>query len=129
VVRFFLTPGTSDRLFTSMDNESVISLKCEQMDDRSESDEENIYHVADEFENMLGLSSHTTLDRRRRQRKVVPGLRESSFPLAIDLYEEGDLLVATHDEARSLRMLEVMTHPDVPECPILIGDSWSADYR
>jgi len=45
------------------------------------------------------------------------------------LYEEGDLLVATHDEARSLRMLEVMTHPDVPECPILIGDSWSADYR
>lgn len=33
-----------------MDNESVISLKCEQMDDRSESDEENIYHVADEFE-------------------------------------------------------------------------------
>jgi len=50
VVRFFLTPGTSDRLFTSMDNESVISLKCEQMDDRSESDEENIYHVADEFE-------------------------------------------------------------------------------
>lgn len=47
--------------------------------------------------------------------------------MAQNVYPEGHPLVASHDEARSLRMLEVMKHPDADDSPVLIGDSWPAD--
>ena len=34
---------------------------------------------------IFGLSSHTTIDRRRQHRVITPGLMESTFSLALDV--------------------------------------------
>ena len=75
---------------------------------------------------VFGLSSYTTLDRCRQHRVIMSSLIESTFSLALDVYEEGHPLVASHDEARCLRMIEVIKHPEVDNSPILIGECWPA---
>lgn len=75
------------------------------------------------FQDIFGLASNSTVDRYKGDiLKHGPGWLPSAFDKGSNIYD--GLVVAAHDEARCLRMLQPFLDSTSEEV-ILIGDSWS----
>ncbi len=80
------------------------------------------------FQNLVGLASCTTVERTHASDKATPGLMLQAFNKAEELYGHSDVIVAAHDEARSLRMIVPFKHPSTEDI-ILLGAAWPADIQ